>query len=320
LKIVTFTAMRNEADIIEIFCRYHLQFVDQMIIVNHRSIDSSPDIVIKLKEEGLPIDLKHEDQIHFDHAGLSTKLMKECVYNYDADWIVPIDADEFLGANGGRRVRDVISGFSSDEYVKVPWRTYIPTPEDNPTEENVLEKMQYRLKMDQKQFFKVVLPAKLAGRRKTALSNGNHALLKRPGGGTCKCFQESQELFLAHFPVRTENQIITKSFVGWLSALSNPARNPGENYHWKDLFDRLKMDERLLQEELRDLAIGYLTDGDSKEKIELERDPLIPQGEDIPIRYWSQNNLSPLVALAQMAEDLASELYKLKKSKKFFAG
>jgi hypothetical protein len=51
MKIVTVSTIRNEADIIESFVRYHIQFVDRMIITNHRSADASGKILQALRDE-----------------------------------------------------------------------------------------------------------------------------------------------------------------------------------------------------------------------------------------------------------------------------
>ena len=44
MKIVTITTIKNEADIIESFIRYHLNIVDEMIILNNGSTDDTNNI------------------------------------------------------------------------------------------------------------------------------------------------------------------------------------------------------------------------------------------------------------------------------------
>lgn len=55
--------MKNEADIIEVFIRYHRALVSHMIIVDHASTDSSAAIVKQLIDEGLPVELHSSNEV-----------------------------------------------------------------------------------------------------------------------------------------------------------------------------------------------------------------------------------------------------------------
>ena len=57
MKVVSITMVKNEVDIIESFIRYHLNIVDEMIILDNCSSDETPLIISKLIDEGLPIRL-----------------------------------------------------------------------------------------------------------------------------------------------------------------------------------------------------------------------------------------------------------------------
>lgn len=54
-KIVSITMVKNEVDIIESFIRYHLNIVDEMIILDNFSNDETTIIIEKLISEGLPV-------------------------------------------------------------------------------------------------------------------------------------------------------------------------------------------------------------------------------------------------------------------------
>ena len=55
MKLISITTIKNEADIIESFVRYHANIFDLMIILNNGSTDDTDDILDKLISEGLPI-------------------------------------------------------------------------------------------------------------------------------------------------------------------------------------------------------------------------------------------------------------------------
>ena len=94
MKIVVISTIRNESDILETFVRYHVQFIDRMIIINHRSVDTSFSILESLKNEGLPLDLIQERNLDYQQGPLLTRMMEKAVKDHDADWVVPLDADE----------------------------------------------------------------------------------------------------------------------------------------------------------------------------------------------------------------------------------
>ena len=55
MKIVSITTIKNEADIIESFVRYHQNIFDLMIILDNGSTDDTSYILNELINEGLPI-------------------------------------------------------------------------------------------------------------------------------------------------------------------------------------------------------------------------------------------------------------------------
>jgi hypothetical protein len=55
LKIVALAMIGNEADVVECFVRHTLTMVDRLVIILHRSVDGTAEIVNALYEEGLPV-------------------------------------------------------------------------------------------------------------------------------------------------------------------------------------------------------------------------------------------------------------------------
>ena len=48
MKIVAISMVRNEADVIEAFVRHHAGLVDELIVVDHRSIDGTDELLREL--------------------------------------------------------------------------------------------------------------------------------------------------------------------------------------------------------------------------------------------------------------------------------
>ncbi|HUL01094.1 MAG TPA: glycosyltransferase family 2 protein [Nitrospirota bacterium] len=311
MKLVVISTIRNEDDILEIFVRYHLQIVDRMIIINHRSSDSSAHILQSLKKEGLPIELAEETSLELQQGPFLTRIMKKAVKDYDADWVIPLDADEFIAVSGEGRIHEVMEKLPSDKVVKVPWRTYVPLPSDNFQEPNILKRIQHFRRKENQNLRKIMIPRSLAMKKYGLIAAGNHGVVR-------ESFRKQKELpyvpmdqlVLAHFPVRSSQQIMAKAFVGWLACLSKPNRLPTENYHLKVLYDRFKNGNEISPEELTSMALGYATSSGANAltRKDIVHRPLVPESGDITLRHTDSFTANPLRVLAQMAEEFAEAL------------
>ena len=311
MKLVTISTIRNESDILEAFVRYHLQFVDQMIIINHRSADSSGQILQNLKKEGLPIELTEETSLELQQGLFLTYSMKKAVKDYGADWVIPIDADEFLAVSREGSVREVMEELPRDKVVKVPWRTYVPLPSDNFQEPNVLKRIQHFRSKENQNLRKIMIPRSLAMKKNGLIAAGNHGFVR-------ESFRKQKEfpyvhmdqLVMAHFPVRFSQQIMAKAFVGWLACLAKPNRLPTENFHLKELYDRFKNGREISPEELTSMALEYATSSGANAltRKDIVHEPLVPEAGDLTLRYIDSFMANPLPVLAQMAEEFAEAL------------
>ena len=98
MAICTITWAHNEEDILEYFVRHHCTFIDKMTIILHRSTDASYDILSDLIQEGLPIEIQENHTMHHAQSMFLTHALHQSANAYD--WILPLDADEFLCSEG----------------------------------------------------------------------------------------------------------------------------------------------------------------------------------------------------------------------------
>jgi hypothetical protein len=311
VKLVTISTIRNESDILEAFVRYHLQIVDWMIIINHRSNDSSMHILQSLKKEGLPIELTEETSLELQQGPFLTRIMKKAVKDYDADWVIPLDADEFLAVSGDGHIHEVMQKLPSDKVVKVPWRTYVPLPSDNFQEPNILKRIQHFRSRENQNLRKIMIPRILAMKKYGLIAAGNHGFVRESFRKQKELpYVHMDQLVLAHFPVRSSQQIMTKAFVGWLACLAKPNRLPTENYHLKMLYDRFKSGSEISLEELTSMALEYATtsSADALTRKDIVHRPLVPETGELTLRYTDSFTANPLPVLAQMAEEFAEAL------------
>ncbi len=93
VKVVGLYLVRNEVDIIETNLRHHLTTVlDEAIVVDNGSTDGTFELLVELAGE-LPLQLASETG-HVYQSGRVTRMARFAAQQ-GADWVLPIDADEF---------------------------------------------------------------------------------------------------------------------------------------------------------------------------------------------------------------------------------
>ncbi len=304
MQIVSISWVSNEADVIETFVRHHCAFLDRMIIVDRRSRDNTREILKQLQKEGLSLDVRYSDSVVHLQGEALTALLAELRIEAP-DLVLPLDADEFLWKSGAEDIRSVLGSLPKDKASLVPWHTYIPMPEDDASEINVLQRIRSRKTVELPQWHKVIIPKALL-QKNPKLEIGSHALIDGESGRNAE-HSISNALFLGHFPVRTASQLAGKVFSGWLSHSANPKRVPGTAFQWKTLFDELKSGKEIDAESLKKLALDYGTRTQSEVSDGVTLDPL-PANFDLK---YEAKRLPPLQILAESAEILAEKVAEL---------
>lgn len=312
VQIVAVAVVRNEADVIEAFVRYHLRVVDRLVVIDHGSADATSSILAALAGENLPLEVVSETRPDFSQARVTTHWMRRVAREHSPRWVLPLDADEFLGAKSGS-VGETLAALPDAAPLRIAWRTYVPRPQDPADEPNLLDRIRYRRSEEARPYYKVLVPGALAASDHIELNIGNHRLTDRSGVRARKLPGEvTPGLHLSHFPVRSAEQIATKSLVGWPARLAGASGARGAGPHVKPLFDRFRKGAELKPDELMQLALGYATDGDASGAPDLVLDPVVPPGGALVLRYGGRP-APPLEALADLAEGLALELHELRR-------
>lgn len=256
-RLATVSIVRNEADIIETFVRHHAAHATRMVIVLHRCLDNTADILQKLQqEEGLPLELHEVTDIGHPQARVLSERIRSIVAQGEADWILPLDADEFLIVAEGRSVADALENATRDRVQLLPWKTYVPTPEDNIAESNPLRRIVYRKHPETPPFFKILLPVALLKTIPWRLPMGSHAIHHAQTGEPLPSIA-SAILSLAHFPVRGADQLTEKILGGHIADAATPGTDPRRSSHWRTLSPRLSTGRPLSPIELRNIALRY---------------------------------------------------------------
>ena len=126
-RIVAISMVKNEADIIECFVRHTLTFADAMIVAEQESFDDTGRILEKLAAEGLPLTVRRIHRTGHIQEEVMNTLLDEAMTAFDADIVVPLDADEFLvNTDTPQSCRTILRKLSRNALYPVRWRRYEP--------------------------------------------------------------------------------------------------------------------------------------------------------------------------------------------------
>ena len=100
-KMITLTMIKNEADIVETFVRYTMNYAYKMVIVDNGCTDGSREILEKLIEEGFNIEIFTEANVFYEQMFLENKYIRKINATEEFDYLVPVDVDEFLYPQNG---------------------------------------------------------------------------------------------------------------------------------------------------------------------------------------------------------------------------
>lgn len=95
-KVAILMSVRDEKSYIDLNISYHLDLgFDYIFIADHCSKDGTREILDLYKDNPKVIVINEKDPV-FDHARIANNLLKYAKANYQIDWFVFLDVDEFL--------------------------------------------------------------------------------------------------------------------------------------------------------------------------------------------------------------------------------
>lgn len=235
MKNIMISKVKNEADIIETFLRYHVNIFDNIIVIDNGSLDGTYEIINALIKEGLPIELVNEAYSDFDAYRFANQYTKYYVEKYKADMVTFMDADEFLIMEDGSNPQEKIQKLDKNKIHYFRWKTYIYPGNDDGEIFSFANFNQYRDEKDET-FTKVIVPASYFLKRQVVVAAGNHSCTAIDSLSGTIINEHHSDLKFCHFPVRSSSQYKKQIILNTINMICNPKSQNHTGSHWKQIY------------------------------------------------------------------------------------
>ncbi|MFG1226936.1 glycosyltransferase family 2 protein [Xanthobacter autotrophicus DSM 597] len=213
MRLAGVSVVRDEADIIEAWVRHNLFFLDHLYIVDDGSTDQTTRILDILVSEGLPVSVTSEKSLAAYHQGeRTTALIAYAMAASSWDFVFPLDGDEFIVAEDRAALETDLAAIGGYRLGGLNPRHYLMTEQDDLEEPCPLTRLRH-VAVHEPYIFKVIVPGALACERGFAIVDGNHRATKWDVTLPATLLPNVQ---LAHFPARSEAQLVSKGIAGYL--------------------------------------------------------------------------------------------------------
>ncbi len=242
MKLIGFTMVKNEEDILEQFVRHNLHTLDKLYIYDHGSTDSTMNILRALATEGLPVVSVNAASgafVGYAQAEIMSGILQLCIRDNGAGTYFPMDADEFIHYKTDLpTLKDALAALDTPAfniaYMNMPY----PGAHDEalhrdvPKSFNLLGKWEAQSGQNMKAALRVD-DGSLASHYR--VTQGNHQIIFN-GVALVKSVQFDALRYI-HVPVRSSEHAFRKFIIGWLANVQKYGKSTPHANHWKLAFD-----------------------------------------------------------------------------------
>lgn len=231
--IIGIGMVKNEADIIEAFVRHNLHFVDELWLIENGSLDPTPSILDLLKAHQHKVTVIKDHSFGYNQSEKITALYKRVLLERKPDFVIPLDADEFIQAVSKDVLRQQLSAIRPGQIGRWLWRTHVPT--DTSTD-HIPTRFAKARRHEMVRHGKIVIRCNGRHDDDAVIAQGYHSMTR---AGKPLRPVPLQGPVLAHIPVRSTHQLAQKAILGWMANVAHfKTRGPACGFHWGDLYAR----------------------------------------------------------------------------------
>ncbi|WBO60371.1 glycosyltransferase family 2 protein [Acidocella sp. MX-AZ03] len=222
-KIVSFTRILNEDDIVEAFVRHHAAHVDEMLFLDNGSTDRTLEILQELLKEGFPLRVFRSHAVSFDEIAVNSWGYQAASQVLGADWVLFLDADEFVATPASAPLVTLLP--ADAPVLSLELANYGQVGGEDAAELVVPWRLRWRMAAPS-HVIKVIARAKIPG---LVAGAGNHGVFLQ---GQEVAPVPLPETWLAHYPRRSAWQAMQKWAAGRMKALAAGGQDDYFSQHY----------------------------------------------------------------------------------------
>jgi hypothetical protein len=309
MMVACICSTKNEGDIIEAFVRLNSRFCNTFYFVDESS-DNTRQIISLLRDEGYDVGFLAPTAGGYNQPH-PTKTYIDCVKKIlDPDWIFLLDADEIIVAPDHQRFLNELREIPENTFLAAEWKTYLPTTLHYFESTSPLNACFVPRRNAEPEYRKIAIPRSLSD--KIITTPGNHSA--RSLDGTPLQEQAAASYFLAHFPVRSVEQIIVKNIIATHNLTTRLDTQVGEGFHVFQVFEMIRdRNYQLTLEDLIVIASNYACQNQiTSAEIFNVPNPVVPDLLKTELRYLSLAKINVIARLDSEIERLSKQIRRKK--------
>ena len=266
MRLVVTLLIRDEVDVAAAWVEYYVaQGVAAIIVTDNGSVDGTLEVLQEYERLGA-ITLLHESGDDYRQAEWVTRMARLAATDFDADWVLNVDADEFWrSADAAKTLAEVFTAVPDDigRVLAVRHDLRGKGGEDR----GWLSRLRWLDRQTVSERGTPLAP-KLAHRAVAAVevAMGNHSV-----EGVSGAQLEAGLIEIVHVPLRSWRQFSGKIQTGGSAVERNPDLGPGTSWHWRADLERLRNGTLRAEYDARSPGRATLRAGMSAGRFERER-------------------------------------------------
>jgi hypothetical protein len=225
---LSITCSRNDGDMVEAFIRGNSSFIDKFVIMDD-STDNTPQILALLSREGYDIEVIRRPGLVANQREKTNFMFQKYAKPKRFAAVIPLDVDEILVTNQKGLTKPDLGNPVEAKFL--PWIPYAPKTQGWTTAIDSLQKCFVGTSNQLATIRKVYIPAQQISKNGIIEIGAHNFLL----AGQPAVRGDHEGLSIAHFPVRTWEQIMSKVVTQLTAVRIKKNKLKGESTHLQGL-------------------------------------------------------------------------------------
>ncbi len=237
VKLRVISLIRDEIDIVGTFLGHLDSLFDEVILLDHQSIDGTTEILRQAVSQRFNwryyrVDIKQKMQ-----KQLMNFFIKKFI-DEKFDYLFFLDCDEFLWVNDREELETLLVHNQNDIGVYgFQWVNAIPRRLDTLT--SLGKNTSFFVSRERSRYQKVAINWKQINTEDLLISEGNHYAHRVNGD----IYQNDVVGTILHIPIRSKKQLISKTLLSKCSMVMEANRDPGSSYQYSRFLEKIANDE-----------------------------------------------------------------------------